>query len=322
MRFRDASFNSSFNQNESLQSLHHSDHEERSNNYWKSNSFSDAERESTRHPSSDQKWEDIGLSPMQELGNNREPQWADRHNGRQLSSSAPSHFLDDRPRFDKRRGDPLTSVIPRDNVMGHNQYQHRVKQSGADDEGMSIMTSALLNMLDITSEEGKKSPTRPNHHATRGQVSSAPPTSQLSAAYSMPEGSSFSSLPDDSSAGSIYSKGGVPYAQVTRVPFARRSTHHSFNASEEGRVSGAIPPYGTRQQGSFDAPGYQDFNNSYHSDHLSPPMRESQGWSPSWSNSQNHGQDLERNSQTGSMLQTTSAGPSLHGTHNMGRFLS
>eukprot|EP00978_Attheya_sp_CCMP212_P010893 scaffold26532_cov56-Attheya_sp.AAC.4 len=314
MRFRDASFNSSFSQNESLQSSHHSDYEGRSNNDWKSHSFSDAERESTRHPPSGPKWEDIGLSPMQELGNDREPQWADRNNGRQLSASAPSHFLDDRSRFDKRRSYPPTSVVPQDNVMGHNQYQHRVKQSGADDEGMSIMTSALLNMLDITSEEGKKSPTRPNHHVTRGQVSSAPPTPQLS--------TSFSSFPDDSSAGSIYSNGGMPSEQVTRLPFAKRSTHHSFNAPEEGRVSGAIPPYGTRQQGSFDAPGYQDLNNSYHSDHLSPPMRESQGWSPSWSNSQNHGQDLERNSQPVSMLQTTSAGPSSHGTHNMGLFLS
>jgi hypothetical protein len=188
--------------------------------------------------------------------------------------------------------------------MGHNQYQHRVKQPGTDDEGMSMMTSALLNMLDITSEEGKKSSSRPNPNAIRAHVSSAPPTPQYSTSFSMLEGSSLPKLPDESSAGSMHSNGGAPSEQVTRLPFAKRSTPHSINAPEEGRISGTIPPYQTQQQGSFDAPGYQALDNSYHSEHHSAPMRESQGWSPTWSNSQNHGQDLERNSQAVSMLQT------------------
>lgn len=268
------------------------------------------------------------------------------HVSRQESHGRDPHYMSQSSRiFASSSGDSLSeyeeSVQQNDPVpsvaQGHKHgsvgnsrrsQQSKERSSSGDVDGLSMMTSALLNMLDThdqhpNSDNSSHPVNKDSSSSSHCHASSAPSTPGHEPRNLAPLSSSAS---DEIAAQATSSLGGVPPQHGALSQFSQSSLPSNSLLQVPGERDASpdfpYPPHNQRLIGAFQA-DVDDFE-SCHEDPATPVKASGQAsrWSPTWRGARSAGQQLERNAQSVSALQPPPGAPAAsHSSHNVGLFL-
>ena len=224
-------------------------------------------------------------------------------NGELPKSSSVHEGLGDEDRVNGARRSPMMGGRP---PVSGQRSQRRSEHRAEVDDGLSMMTSALLTMLD-TPEEGPGSFDGLDYNDHQ-ESASQPSTPRMRPQY---PSSDDSGLPPDPRGSSMYYQPGLHYMPGQSYSDMRES-HDNEGL---GRV---IPGQRDSSSSAYVHNGQNNLQDGQR--HL---KAEPNSWSPTWhgAGAHNIGNPMQENAQSMSVMQSQSSSNSPHGPSNVGLYL-
>ena len=223
-------------------------------------------------------------------------------NGELPKSSSVHEGLADEDRINGARRSPMMGGRP---PVSGQRGQRRPEQRAEVDDGLSMMTSALLTMLD-TPEEGPSSFDGLDYNDQK-ESSSQPSTPRMRPQYSP---SDDGGLPPNPQVTPVHYQPGVHYIPSQSYPDPRDAHNKQLGLLMPGQRVATTSTRDHREQIRL-----QERHGQL--------KEEPNSWSPTWQSAGSHniGRPLQDNAQSMSVMQSQASSNSPHGASNVGLYL-